>query len=162
MKKISALFIAGLITLCFSMNLHAQSSDKPLDQQELMKQFIGTWTAENGVDSTLLWEILPYGNGYDQVLSWQAKGETFRTLKGVIGFTWQHKMVNMCYVWDNGILTQDLGKFVSEKKITLERATSDHATVVATYEMNFITPDKFDMIFKYVNVTEWTFIRVKK
>ena len=50
MKKIMTLCISGFIALGFSMSLNAQSSEQDLDQVELMKQLIGTWEVESGVD----------------------------------------------------------------------------------------------------------------
>ncbi len=52
-----------------------------------------------------------------------------------------------------------------------ERFPPDHKHVLASLEFNFITPDKYTMIFKYrgmeqtwddAEVTEWIFTRVKK
>ena len=172
MKKIIFSMLAlPLIALCFSMNLHAQSSQQDLDQAELMKQFVGSWIAETGEDSTVIWEVIPFAKGYENNLHWQAKGETYETDKGIIGFNWQNQTVDMCTLWSDGWVTADIGKFVSDKKIMWERFSPGHMHVLASMEFNFITPDKYTMIFKYrgmeqtwddAEVTEWIFTRVKK
>jgi hypothetical protein len=172
MKKIIfSILTLLLIALYFSMNLQAQSSEQDLDQAELMKQFVGKWTAETGVDSTVLWEVIPFEKGYETNVSWQADGETYQTGKGIIGFTWENREVNMYFLWSDGMLSRDMGKFVSAKKIMWERFTANHEQVLASMEMNLLTLDKFKYIFKWrgmeqtwdnAEVTEWIWTRVKK
>lgn len=161
-----------LIALCLSMSLQAQSSEKDLDQVELFKQFIGTWTGEWREDTTILWEFIPNKKGYEHIIHFQAKGETYQTNKGIIGFTWKYQDVNMYTLWQDGMLSRDMGKFVTDKKITWERFNAAHKYVVASMEMIFQTPDKFKLVFtsrvwkedKFVDdkVTEAIYTRVKK
>ena len=170
MKKISALFIAGLITLCFSMGINAQSSEKELDQAELMKQLLGTWKVELGVDTTLTWEIIPFGKGYEFTSTWKAKGKSYATAKAISGFTWENQQVNMYWLMENGMISRDLGEFVSEKKLVMERFNAKHTNIMFKWEMDFLTPDK--NIVKSISkgnsdtwddpvVTEFTWIREK-
>ena len=170
MKKISALFIAGLITLCFSISLHAQSSVMDLDQVELMKQFSGTWKTEIGEDTTFIWEIIPFGKGYEAIGNWKAKGETYSTTKSVFGFANKMKKVNMFHLYQGGDITRALGEFVSENKIVMEFLNFDHSMILAKWESSFSTPDKFKITYNWkggaetwvdTNVTEFNFIRVK-
>jgi hypothetical protein len=172
MKKIIFSILAlSLIALCFSGNLNAQSSQQDLDQVESTKQFIGKWIAEMGEDTTMVWEVHPSGNGYEHKLTWQAKGETYFTAKGIIGFAQQRQTVNMYLLWPEGTILRGLGKFVSDKKFIMERFNVDHSHVYASDEMNFITPDKVKYIYKWRGdsetwddavVTEATYIRLKK
>ena len=172
MKKIIFSFLVlPMIALCFSVNLNAQSSETDLDQVELMKQLVGKWTAETGEDSTLIWEVIPFAKGYEGIGHWQAKGETYSTFKGILGFAKQYELVNMFYLWPNGTFSRDLGKFVSDKKMTLERFNADHTHVGSTIEVNLITADKHIWSFKQrgmketwddANVFEFIFTRVKK
>ncbi len=148
MKKIIlSIFALPLIALCCSMSINAQSSETDLDQVELMKQFIGTWKAEIQEDTTQIWEAIPLEKGYEVNVSWQAKGETYATGKGIMGFTWEYRTVNWYHVWPSGYISRDMGKFVSDKKMTLERFTADHKGITASMELNFITPDKFKVIY---------------
>jgi hypothetical protein len=173
MKKIMALCISGLIALCFSMSLHAQSSQQDLDQVELMKQLVGSWTAETGVDSTLVWEAIPSGKGYEENIYFKVKGETYETAKGIIGFSQEFQTVNMVFLWENGGISYDIGKFVSDKRAFFERFDSDPSHVTGTMDYRFLTPSKFTLTFKMrgaastwddavVNEWTWTFIRTKK
>jgi hypothetical protein len=171
MKKISALFIAGLITLCFSMSLHAQSSENSLDQAELMKQFVGTWANEFGEDSVVLWKMTPYGNGYEIFVNWKAKGESYNTAKGIAGFTAKKQKVNWFTLFqESGGLSRDLGEFVTEDKFVMERYNFDHSRILMKQELIFLTPDKTKLKNKRRGksgtwddavVFEDTYIRVK-
>ena len=172
MKKIIFSFLAlWLIALSFSMSLHAQSSEQDLDQAELMKQFIGTWTTETGEDTTLIWEVIPSNKGYEVNASWQAKGETYSTTKGILGFAHSKQLVNWYHLWPSGGIARDLGKFVSDKKMIMERYWVEPKHVTASAEFEFIAPDKYKAIFKWRGssetwddavVTEYIYTRVKK
>ena len=172
MKKIIfSIFALPLIALCCSMNLHAQSSETDLDQVELVKQFIGSWVGEWAEDTTIVWEVIPLGKGYEQIIYWKAKGETYRTDKGIIGLT-LNGYVGMLFLWSpNGNLSRDYGKFESDKKITMERFNADHIHVFATFDYHLITADKIKMTVKMRGTKEswddavvWEIIwtRVKK
>jgi len=143
MKKIIlSILVLPLIVHCCSMSLNAQSSENDLDQVELMKQFIGTWTYETGEDSTYLWEVIPNNNGYEHNSYWQANGETYRTAKGLFGFTWEKQTVINSVLWPSGNLSIGKGKFVSDKKIKMERFNDEHNHVIGKFEITLITPDK--------------------
>ncbi len=171
MKKSMTLCISGLMALCFSMSISAQSSQQELDQVELMKQFIGSWTAERGVDSTVVWEIIPLGKGYEQNLFWKSKGETYWTDKGVIGVT-SKGGVELIFLWSGkGSVSRDYGKFESKKRIILERFNIEHTHVNSTFDYHFMAPDKLKMIWKRkgdedsgdnAEVTEWIWAKLKK
>jgi hypothetical protein len=172
MKKIIfSLLVLPLFTFCYSTNLNAQSSETDLDQAQLMKQFIGKWITETGEDSTQIWEAIPLENGYEVNVSWQANGETYQTGKGIMGFARQKKLVNWYHLWPYGGIARDVGKFVTDKTMTMERFTVDHKHVLGSFEVNIITPDKFKVNMKWrgmketwddAEVTEWIYTRVKK
>jgi hypothetical protein len=171
-RLIFSFFALPFIALCICVTLHAQSSETELDQVELTKQFIGKWIAETGEDSTQIWEAIPYGNGYEVNVTWQAKGETYSTAKGLLGFASQNKLVNWYHLWPElGIVTEEVGKFVTDKNLVMERFNVDHTWSGARYEINFITPDKWNFTFERRGkkeswddavVTESVWTRVKK
>jgi hypothetical protein len=144
MKKIIFSFLAlSLIALCFSINLNAQSSEKDLDQVELMKQIEGTWIQEIGGDSTVTVKFIQFEKGYEIVANFQAKGETYSSGKGIVGFSGEDQMIVMYWLWSDGRLIGDFGKFVIDTQINWERYTGDHKHVLCKYETKFINPDKF-------------------
>lgn len=169
MKKTLYINLLLLIFFSFSLCLYSQTGQDALDQTKLMKQQIGTWKAEIGEDTTFHWEIIPCGKGYESKVTWKAKGEPYATAKGIIGFTWENQYVNQFTLWQNGMLSRDLGKFVSEKKLVMERFNYDHTITLAKWELKFETPDKITSKMKWkgvednwdnAEVSEWTFIRV--
>jgi hypothetical protein len=170
-KTIFSILTLSFIALCFSMNLHAQSSEQDLDQVELMKQFIGTWICELGEDTTQIWEAIPLEKGYEINITWQAKGETYQTGKGIMGFAEGFRTITMYHLWPSGWISPDMGRFVSDKKLTTERFIANHKHVLASNELNFVTPDKIKVISKWrgmketwddAEVTEWIYTRVKE
>lgn len=170
MKKIQIIIISGLLTICFSFCTIAQSSDKELDQFEMMKQFTGTWVAELEGGNTAVWEIIPLGKGYEQNLFWKSGEQTTRTDKGIIGF--EGDGVEMIFLWSrDGNISRDYGKFESEKRIIFERFNIEHTHVYATFDYSFISPEKLKMIWTSrgseqswdnARVSEWMWIKVKK
>ena len=172
MKKIIFSFLGlSLIAFCCSKNLNAQSSEKDLDQVELMKQFVGKWITETGEDTTVIWEIIPFAKGYESKLFWQAKGETYSTLTGIMGFARGKQLVHWSFLQSSGAVGRYLGEFVSDKKMIFKRFNFDHTNVLTSYEVDFITSDKYKVISKSkgtketwddAEVREYIYNRVKE
>ena len=166
MKKIIiSIFALPFFALCFSMNLHAQSSENDLDQVELMKQFIGKWAAEAGKDSTWLWEINPSNNGYVHAFYLNVKGKTVATLPGIFGFGSEYRTTNLFILYQDGFVSRDIGGFVSDNKYIAERFyPQDMKTGLGTWECTFLKPDKFTAIWKVEGVKkgELIYTRVKE
>ena len=168
MKKIIfSLFILPMLVLCFPMDLNAQSTENDLDQVELMKQFSGKWAAEAGKDSTWLWEITPFDKGYVHAFYLQVKGKNDATRwgHGLIGFGNDYRNVNLIILGPNGLISRDIGGFVSDNEYIAERFPIEHnKTVLETWECTFITPNKFTAIMKVKGVKkgELIYIRVKE
>jgi hypothetical protein len=157
MKKIIFSLLAfSLLSLCFSENFNAQSAEQDLDQVELMKQFTGTWKYEGGVDTTQFWEAIPLNKGYETKWSSQINGETFITAKGLIGFTPEDRNVTWCSLWEDGMTSRDFGKFVSDKKLVMERYDINLENVTASYELSFVTPDEIKFLYKRKVLIEGT------
>lgn len=165
------IIVSALLTICLTMSTNAQSSENDLDQAELMKQLEGTWEAEVGQDTILYWDLKPYAKGYIWKFKWVTGDEAFLKATGISGFTWKNMQINAFILWEDGTLSRDLGLFVSEKKLVMERFTADHSHMLGMWELTLLTPDKADMIYKWKgmdedydenNVMKWTFVRLKK
>ena len=170
MKKSITIFLCLSLVFSVSLTISAQSSGMDLDQVELMKQFSGTWKTEIGEDTTFIWEIIPFGKGYEAIGNYKAKGEIYSTKKSIFGFANKMKKVNMFHLYQGGDITRALGEFVSENKIVMEFLNFDHSMILAKWESSFSTPDKFKITYNWkggaetwvdTNVTEFNFIRVK-
>jgi len=51
-----------------------------------LKQFEGTWNCEIGKDTSAIWEMVPYGSGFDAGLKYVTKGKTVKEGKGLYGY----------------------------------------------------------------------------
>ena len=163
MKPFGALLISSIIAFGFSLSATAQSSGADLDQVELMKQFAGTWETESSEDTTFTWEILPFGNGYEAVGDWKAKGETYSTLKSLFGFAKNKKIVSMFHQYQGGGTQIALGEFVSENKIETEFFNYDHSVTLGKWVAVFPSPDEFIITYTWKGRSEtWVDATVNK
>jgi hypothetical protein len=64
----------------------AQTTQTKLDQVELMKQFLGTWKAETGKDTTRFWDVKSYGTGLECSLKVITKGKVVMEAKRLWGY----------------------------------------------------------------------------
>ena len=170
-NSISLLLCVSLLT-CLSLNLYSQSAENEFDQVKLTKQFLGTWKSEIGKDSIVLAEIVTSGNGIYSHLEWKAKGITYATAISVIGISDQNESVVIYSLWNGGDLSEDIGKFVSPKKLMMERylpGQPNHA--VALSEIEFPTPDIYTwkLMWRGMETTwepawtvNWKFTKVKE
>lgn len=148
MKQFISLLITALITLLFCTKLQAQSSQRDIDQVELTKKLIGSWRIEMANDSTEVWKVLPFEKGYEQYINYQAKGETYATDRGIIGFSSDYQTVLLDFLSPNGMIRRYSGKFISEQKIVFERYDEGHTSILAIVELYFQTPDIIEEVFK--------------
>jgi hypothetical protein len=161
MKLLGTLLISSIFAICFSFSATAQSSGMDLNQVELMKQFSGTWKAKIGEDTTLTWEAIPFGKGYEIIVTWKAKGEPYLSAKGILGLTEGKKKVNFILLYPGGGIESAIGEFVSENKLELKAYNYDHSMILAKYELNFPTSDKWNAIVKVKGSAEtWDDARV--
>jgi len=66
--------------------IQAQTTKTKLNQVDLMKQFVGTWEAEIGKDTSAYWDMDPYGSGYVASLKYITKGKIVKEGKGLYGY----------------------------------------------------------------------------
>lgn len=75
------------VFLLLSLNgIHAQTEQTNLDQVELMKQFIGTWTCEYHKDTFLIIENTSFGTGMVSRSHIVTKGETLDSIIQLYGY----------------------------------------------------------------------------
>jgi hypothetical protein len=106
--------------LGLSLKLSAQN-DEALDQVELLKQFIGTWKIEIGQDTVITIEFSQAGEGIFNKQENKAKGKTYSTGYGLMGFSEDKQFIITTDLWPSGFISQDIGKFVSPHKYVFER-----------------------------------------
>jgi hypothetical protein len=79
-------FLLALVIFLCSGGMQAQTSNTPLNQVELMKQFLGTWKGELGKDTIIIGENISFGNGLVCTSQIIAKGKILDSVKQLIGY----------------------------------------------------------------------------
>jgi hypothetical protein len=101
MKK-PLLSMAIIVSLLLCTNgIQAQTTQTQLNQLELIKQFIGTWTAEMGKDTTLFCEYKLFGTGMEDYYKAVTKGEIFLSEKGLWGYDKENDKNIHVQLWDH-------------------------------------------------------------
>ncbi|HUX97871.1 MAG TPA: hypothetical protein VMV47_19220 [Bacteroidales bacterium] len=75
-----------IILICFVSGSGAQVPQIKPDQAILLKQFEGTWKCEIGKDTLAVWEMIPYGTGFEARLKYITQGKTVKEGKGLYGY----------------------------------------------------------------------------
>ncbi|MBK9389903.1 MAG: hypothetical protein IPN68_06820 [Bacteroidetes bacterium] len=84
--KIKLTLFSLSLFLTFFNYLFSQNHQPALNQAELLKQFDGIWKCEIGKDTTAIWEMIPYGSGFDARLKYVTGGKTVKEGKGLYGY----------------------------------------------------------------------------
>ena len=154
MRKSISFLLCFFLLSGLSLNLYSQSEEDKLDQVKLAQQLIGTWEQKfknkKGEDVVTLWTVSPtVGKGLMQKLETTRNGELTGESISVIGFSDDLKSIYMTWVWSGkGDMTIDIGRFVSEKKLVMERIRqSSPMHAVALIEIDLSTPD--EVLFTY-------------
>ena len=178
MKKTSISLIPGLIILCLTAGIYAQSSESELNQTELMKQFIGTWKADRGIDTAYYWTWTPIDDNrivYRIKGELKAGGKTYRSFAGILYILPDGKKIHSFQIMDNGKFPwDDWGGFKAKNKLVMKRKNLSNDYVFAKIDMTFVKPDKIEYkienrgrfnettTWDSASVSEWTWVRVKK
>ncbi|MCK5704957.1 MAG: hypothetical protein KAI29_27585 [Cyclobacteriaceae bacterium] len=143
MKKSINICLCLALAFSLSVNISAQSTEKELDQVKLVKQFLGTWVGELGEDSVLHRKGVQLGEGLFFQGEWKTAGKTYFAFHSVIGFTRDKETIVHSVIWSNGNTVQEIGRFVAENKLVMERFRPEmpnHA--VGLVEYDFSQPNK--------------------
>jgi hypothetical protein len=77
--------IVAFLLLCTN-GIQAQTTSAKLNQIELSKQFVGTWKSDVAKDTTWLYEIKPYGTGFEGLMKFFANGKEYGEQKRLCGY----------------------------------------------------------------------------
>jgi len=143
MRTSGYLILSLFFAFSFTQNLSSQTNQENLDQVKLVKQFSGTWVAQVGEDSVLHMKCVSLGEGLYMHGEWKTAGKPYYSAHSVIGFTTNKETVIFSAIWENGVTIQEIGRFVTEDKLVMERFRPDmpnHAVGLSEYD--FSQPDK--------------------
>ena len=126
---------------------------KELNQIELYKQFIGKWKIEVGKDTICLWEVKPFGTGFDCYFQYVSNGKMFMDGKQLWGYDMTNDkfiMSEMIKGMDNQIYAWD---FITKTKCRITKFSEmmypDNAKL--RWEVEFKSPDAFEQYYIYNN-----------
>ena len=80
-----ATMVAILLLLSISI-LKAQTPKVKIDQVEFMQNFIGSWKAEAGKDTVMVFNVIPFGKGSERELTVSTKGKVISSAKMLFGY----------------------------------------------------------------------------
>jgi hypothetical protein len=164
MKRILIIMIT--LSLLTGINgIHAQTTAAKLDQVKLFKQMHGTWQYEFAPDSFIIWEIKPYGNGFEGYYKFTTKGEPYREVKQLSGFTPDRETFATFTLFPGGGFIVFTGKFTSRNQLYSEARDFDNPEkVLSKKEYEFIDADTFTVtrVFGGLGARPGTYHRIKK
>jgi hypothetical protein len=148
MRKSINIFLCLMLVLGFSFNLSAQDEEE-LDQVKLAQQLIGTWEYPLNGDSVQQITIAPSGGGGQfGKIEYKSGGKVYAEGVSVVGFSPDRKTIELTAVWPDGEMTHDIGRFVTEKKMVVERFQHGFPThAVAIFEYEFTSPNSFSFVW---------------
>ena len=153
-KSFIPIFVITTFTFCLTSQLKAQGwndvhySD-PDEHLKMMEIFVGTWELETGPDSTWVFELSPFENGYKTKLLWKAHGNTYAEGLGIFGSSGPDgdKQITFYLLWPNGGTTRDVMKFLTEKKVVGRRYNLLHTNMSISFEWEMKTPDSYTAVW---------------
>jgi ketosteroid isomerase-like protein len=89
MKKVNGIWKFALMAIYNFPMQEKTAADKNAGQQEqieLHKQFIGSWKGEMAKDTTIYWDVKPYGTGMECYFKSVTKGKTVMEGKQIWGY----------------------------------------------------------------------------
>ena len=149
MKKFIGILICISLLSCLSIDLYSQTAQEELNQVELLKLCSGTWEWKIGGDSVQQIIYTPAGEGMLFKLVYKSGNKIYAEGGGAIGFSPDRKTIECTVLWPNGLVTYDIGRFVTEKKMVTERFVSGSPThAVMLTEWNYSTPNSIEVLIR--------------
>lgn len=143
------LFLVGII--CFLLfgffMTQAQTTQKKLNQVELMKQFEGTWKCITGKDSVEKWIVKSFGKGFELHATGVCKDQPYFELRDLWGFNSQSETWMIFTLHADGSYETYFGKFIANNELVwtgFDVATPEKIT--GRYCAIFSSPDKWTFI----------------
>jgi hypothetical protein len=153
-KFIISLFVITTFMFCLTSHVKAQSWNDvryadPVEHLKMMEIFVGTWEYEINEDTTWVFELLPFENGYKTKILWKAHGNTYAEGLGIFGSSGPggDKQITFYLLWPDGGTTRDVLKFLTKKKIAGRRYNLLHTNMYWSFEWEMQTPDKYTAVW---------------
>lgn len=86
MRKLCFATTIAVLLLLLVNGIQAQTTQVKIDQVEFMQKFIGSWKAEAGKDTIMVFDVLPYGKGSEREIIISTKGKVINSAKMLFGY----------------------------------------------------------------------------
>jgi hypothetical protein len=164
MKKICLVITVVVLLLC-SQGIQAQTTHSTLDQIELMKQFLGTWQANAGMDTVEVWEFQQFGKAFILNVTQVVKGKNTPQNINNIVFNSEEGKFKSFQLSSDGTYNTWIGSFTTEKKFIGEMVNNFKPETAWGKIQNSLTNSK-EFIFTFSNTDgaigeELKFIKIK-
>jgi hypothetical protein len=165
MKKIClAIQITAFLLICL-YGLQAQTTQTKLNQVELMKQFLGTWQANDGIDTVEVWEFQQFGKAFILNVNRLVKGQKTPLNINSIVFNSELGKFKSFQLSTEGTYNTWLGLFTTEKKFNGDMVNNSNPEIVWGKIQNvFDNPKEFTFTFSNTDGVigeELKFMKVK-
>jgi hypothetical protein len=167
MKKLYLTTMIAVSLLCCTNGIQAQTTQTPLNQMELMKQFIGNWKCEIVKDATFFTLVVnPFGTAMECNYTVITNGDTVLKEKWIWGYDKNNdKIIEAVISNANADITINAMSFKSNN--TLEKVPykniSDFTQSSWMVKYEFTTPDLITSTYTNNNTAPitWIITRVK-
>ena len=161
-----ATMVIVLILLCIPI-MQAQNPSVKIDQVEFMQNFIGSWRAEAGEDTIIVFDVVPFGKGSERELTVSTKGKVISSAKMLFGYDEERdKIIEAVIYKSSPNLMINVWWAISQNKSegVLLKDISNPENANFKMKCVLISPDEFILTHTLNNkvVGEWTFIREKE
>lgn len=130
--------------MIISNGIQGQTTQTPLDQLKLNRQFNGTWQADYGKDTVDFWDSQPYGKVNIITVSWIIKGQKTPHYINNVSFNSNEDKFYGFALWPSGGRTTWIGSYVSETKYSGEFYLDfNPEKVLGKFEMIYESPSAF-------------------
>jgi hypothetical protein len=153
-KFIISIFVITTFMFCLTSPLKSQNWNdvRYSDAQEhlkMMEIFVGAWELKVNEDTTWVWELRPFEEGYEGKLMWKAGDKIYAEGRGIIGFAGPSgdRHLTLYLLWPNGYTSRDVMKFLTEKKVVGRRYNLLHTNMSISFEWEMKTPDSYTAVW---------------
>ena len=135
--------IVLFLFICSSM-IQAQTTQNQLNQLELMKQFLGKWQADNGIDTIEVWDCHQYGKAFIIDVTHIIKGQKVPLYINNVGFDNSDGKLKGYSLWPNGNYSTWIALYNSESRFSGDLMNNfNSATIWGKFEIVLVNPKEW-------------------
>ena len=166
MKKLYFTTMIAVSLLFCSNGIQEQTTQTKLDQVELMKQLLGNWQANVGIDTILLFEYKQFGQAYLANASYIIKGQKTLSWINNFGFDVKEGKFKIYSIFLDGSYQTFICSFITEKEISSD-IVQDFEPETASAKVHIVFVSSNEYIKSLINkdgkkIWEYKFVKIKE